>query len=177
MSLLNQTLTANSGSNKSAVKVPVKTPYIVTIMVNNNDMISGTHAGMLLVGPNIFEIFDPNGSFEYPGIASGSMRVFPVYEANQRADVYNKYLEYQLVDGGEVYVYKFYVSQQEFKQIQNRIEYGEGCSGVLNCSKCVSNAVTGIGVFKTLPPDIFLPSNLNKELGKLKSPLKILKNK
>lgn len=177
MSLLNQTLTPTYANSKTPVKVPFKTPYIITIMVNNNDMISGTHAGMLLLAPNVFEIFDPNGSFEYPGIASGSMRLFPVYEANQRADVYNKYLEYQLADGGEVYVYKFHVSKQEFKQVQERIEYGEGCSGVLNCSKCVSNAVTGLGVFKALPPNIFLPSNLKKELDKLKAPIKILKNK
>lgn len=177
MSLLNQALTPTSNGNKTPVKVPVKTPYIITVMVNNNDMIAGTHAGMLLIGPDIFEIFDPNGSFEYPGIASGSMRLFPVYEANQRADVYKKYLEYQLADGGKVYVYKFHVSKQDFKQIQDRIEYGEGCSGVLNCSKCVSNAVTGISAFKSLPPDIFLPSNLKKELDKLKAPLKILKNK
>lgn len=176
MSFLNQTLTPTS-SNKAPVKVPVKTPYLITIMVNDNDHISGTHAGMLLVAPNVFEIFDPNGSFEYSDIASGSLRLFPVYEADKRFDVYNKYLEYQLVDGGNVYVYKFYVSKKEFYQIEDRILNYEGCSGVLNCSKCTSNAVTGIGVFKSLPPNIFLPSSLKKELDKIKSPLKILKNK
>lgn len=176
MQILDKTLSMVGTRNKVPIKVEIKTAYRIAVMVNNNDIVLGTHAGMLLIGPNIFEIFDPNGSFSYSGIAAGSLRLFPIYDENQRVDVYKKYLEYQLSDGGDVYVYNFFVSREVFFQIEDRILNEEGCSGVLNCSKCISNAITGIGIFKSIPSDIFLPSNLKKELDKISKPLKIIKN-
>lgn len=177
MKILNKTLTVGGNNKKDPVKIKVKTSYRITIMVNNNDVMVGTHAGMLLISPKGFEIFDPNGSFYYPEIAEGRLRLFPVYEPQKRADVYRSYLEYQLADGGEVYIYTFYLSKDEFLKIEDRILNEEGCSGILSCSRCTSNAITGIGVFKNLPPDIFLPFKLKKELDKIANPIKILRNK
>ena len=85
---------SESATNKAPIKIEVRSQYKIYIMVNNNDYVAGTHAGMLLISPKSFEIYDPNGSFSYPGIAPGSSRLFPVYEATERPLVYKSYLDF-----------------------------------------------------------------------------------
>ena len=176
MQLLTQKLTPTNKEKKEPIKVSAKTPYMIIIMVNNNDVLVGTHAGMLMIGPNEFQLFDPSGHFVYPGYDFGSLRLISIDEHSKRADIYNKYLEDQLTDGGNVFVYKFYVTKSEYKQIGDRILYDTSC-GAAECTICTSNAITGIGIFKNISPNIRFPSNLKKELDKIKAPLKILKNK
>jgi hypothetical protein len=177
MDIFNKILTLSNDKKKEPVKLEIKTNYRITIIINDNTTIFGTHAGMLLIAPNTFEIYDPNGSFHYPGISGGSLGLFPVDDTSKRHDVFQKYLEYQLDDGDDVYVYSFFVSKAEFNEIQENIINQKGCGSVLSCSQCTSSAISGIGVFKNLPSGIFLPSNLKKELDKIGKPLKILRAK
>lgn len=177
MNIFNKTLTLSSKENKEPVKIEVKTSYRITIMVNDNTIVLGTHAGMLLIAPNTFEIYDPNGSFHYPGISGGSLGLFPVDDPSKQHDVFKKYLEYQLDDGNDVYIYSFYVSKAEFNEIEENIMSQKGCGAVLSCSQCTSSAIAGVGIFKNLPSGIFLPSNLKKEMDKIGKPLKILRAK
>ncbi|BCX73342.1 hypothetical protein KTJ16_20460 [Acinetobacter bereziniae] len=174
MNIFNKTLTMSGTGAKAPVKIAIKTNYRITIMVNDNTVILGTHAGMLLIGPNTFEIYDPNGSFHYPGISGGSLGLVPVDDLGKQHDVFKKYLEYQLINGERVYLYSFYVSRKEFYQIEENILNQVGCGPVLNCTQCTSGAISGVGIFKNIPSGIFLPSNLKKEMDKISKPLKII---
>lgn len=105
MNIFNKTLTMSGTGAKAPVKIAIKTNYRITIMVNDNTVILGTHAGMLLIGPNTFEIYDPNGSFHYPGISGGSLGLVPVDDLGKQHDVFKKYLEYQLINGESLFVF------------------------------------------------------------------------
>lgn len=175
MNILNKTLTLSNKENKEPVKIEVKTSYRITIVINDNTMYFGTHAGMLLIAPNTFEIYDPNGSFHYPDISGGSLGLFPVDDSSKQHDVFKKYLEFQLDNGNEVYLYSFYVSRKEFYQIEENILNRIGCGPILNCSQCTSGAISGVGVFKNVPSGIFRPASLKKEMDKLAKPLKIIR--
>lgn len=177
MDIFSKKLTPKNNENKESVKVEIKTGYRITIIINNNTAVFGSHAGMLLIGPNVFEIYDPNGSFSYPGISGGSLGLFPVDDASKRHDVFKKYLDYQLNDGEDVYIYSFNVSKKEFYEIEENIITQKNCGSVLSCSQCTSSAIAGVGIFKDVPSGIFLPSNLKKEMDKIGNPLKILRAK
>lgn len=179
MNIFDKTLSKSSESTKEAVRLEVKTSYRITIIVNDNAPVLGTHAGMLLISPSTFEIYDPNGSFHYPDISGGSLGLFPVDDTSKRHDVFKKYLEYQLNDGSDVYIYSFYVSKKEFHEIEENIINQKGCGSIMSCSQCTSSAISGVGVFKSVPTNIsmFLPSNLRKEMEKIGKPLKIIRGK
>lgn len=163
--------------NKPPVKIKVKTNYHIWVIVNDNNPLFGTHAGIILISPNSFEIYDPNGSFHYPGIAEGSLRVFPIesQDIDIKRDIVKKYIDYQTNDGKYVYLYKFNVTKNDFMQIQQRIYSEDGCYGSLNCSICVSNALSGVSVFEKLEPDIRLPSNLKKAMDKIGQAIRLEK--
>jgi len=171
MSTITKSLTETS---KNAQKLPIKigVGYKIIIMINDNNFYAGTHAGMIMVSPTEFELYDPNGSFHYPGIAPGSSRIFPVYDSKDYKSVFVAYINYQLTDGGEVYIYPFELSKSDFLEIQDNALNGVGCSIALDCSLCVSGAVSGIGVFKKLPR-IFRPKQLGQELRKLVNPIRL----
>lgn len=161
-------------TKKNTPKLPIKigVGYQVIIMINDNNFYAGTHAGMIIASPTEFEIYDPNGSFEYPGIASGSSRIFPVYDPKDYKSIFMAYINYQLVDGGGVYIYPFKVSKDDFVEIQDNALNGVGCTFALDCSLCISGAISGIGIFKKLPR-IFRPKQLGQELRKLVSPIQL----
>ncbi|AOA58292.1 hypothetical protein [Acinetobacter larvae] len=163
---------------KEPVKILVKTRYRIYIILNNNFIITGTHAGMLLISPKGYELYDPNGNFHYEGIAEGTMRVFPVDITDHKTqkDIFKKYLDFQHVEGEDVYIYTFHVSKNEFDEVQKRIYDQVRCGGSFSCTKCVSNAVAGIGVFKSIDQDVFLPSSLKRQLDKISTPIRIARN-
>lgn len=171
MSTISKNLTE---TNKNTRKLPIKVGvgYKIIIMINDNNGFTGTHAGMIMASPTEFEIYDPNGSFEYPGIAPGSARIFPVYDSNDYKPIFVAYINYQLADGGGVYIYPFEVSKSDFLEIQDNSLNGVGCSIALDCSLCISGAISGIGIFKKLPR-IFRPKQLGEELRKLVNPIKL----
>lgn len=159
--------------NKKPVKVAVQSPYKIIIVVNDNTRIFGTHAGMIMVSPTTFQIYDPNGNFTLPDVAGGSLNLFPVDGLQNQRNAYEAYIKFQLKDGANVYTYKFNVSKKDFDAIETRI-LEETCGGVLYCSTCVSSSVSGIGPFKTLESGIFLPSNLKKAMDKLATPVRMV---
>lgn len=171
MSTISKSLTETS---KNTPKRPIKlgVGHKIIIMINDNDFYTGTHAGMIMVSPTEFELYDPNGSFKYPGIAPGSARIFPVYDFKDYKSVFVAYINYQLQDGGEVYIYSFEIAKNDFLKIQDNALNGVGCSIGLDCSLCVSGAISGVGVFNNLPR-IFRPKELGQELRKLVSPIKL----
>jgi hypothetical protein len=159
--------------NKKPVKVAVQSPYKIIIVVNDNNRAFDTHAGLIMVSPTTFQIYDPNGSFTLLDIGGGSLNLFPVDGLQNQRNAYEAYIRFQLIDGANVYTYKFNVSKQNFDAIETRI-LEETYGGILYCSTCVSSAVAGIGPFKTLESGIFLPSNLKKAMDKLAMPVRMV---
>lgn len=174
MQKIKQILTPDK-PDKKPVQVAVKTPYKIIIMVNDNDMFFGTHAGLIMVSPNVFQIYDPNGSFTFDNLSGGSLNIFLIDGIENQKRAFEEYMYYQLNNGTYVFIYKFFVSKQEFYEIEDRILNGS-CGTFFNCSLCVSTAIAGIGVFKPITGSIRLPSNLKKALDKIGTPVKMLRN-
>ena len=81
---------------------------------------------------------------------------------------YNDYIAYQDIDGEDVYVYEFPLSDIEATRIQNNITDDDICGAPYpHCAACVSSVLQGgVGLFKDLKIYI-TPSELGKELKKL----------
>ena len=174
MQKLKKVLTADNTAKKP-VKVAVKSPYKIIIMVNDNDRF-GTHAGMIMVSPTSFQIYDPNGSFTFSGVAGGSLGLFPIDGIDNQKRAFEEYIHFQLEDGKNVFIYKFFVSKKEYEEIEERI-LTESCGVVLYCSACTSSAIAGIGPFKTIESGIFLPANLKKAMDKIGTPVRMVGSK
>lgn len=172
MQVIKRVLTQDS-VNKKPVKVAVKTPYKIVMVLNDNTVLAGTHAGMILVAPDSFQIYDPNGSFKFEGVAGGSLNLFPIEGIENQRRAFEEYIRFQLINGERVFIYKFFVSKSEFFQIEERI-LEEACGSFLNCSLCASTAIAGIGPFKDIESGIFFPSKLKKALDKIGTPVKMV---
>ncbi len=145
---------------------PVNSGYKVSVMVNNNGLF-GTHAGLITNNGRVQTIWDPNGSFSYSGWSEGSGREFEAYTRIEQTKMLSSYIQYQFDDGKDVNLYHFNVTPQDYNQIMQRID--NGCGGMLSCAKCTSYAISGIGPFKTVPSEIFLPRTLNNHMKGLKN--------
>nr|WP_279597268.1 RHS repeat-associated core domain-containing protein [Acinetobacter bereziniae] len=137
----------------------------ISIMINNNG-IFGTHAGLVLNNGKTQTIWDPNGSFSYPGWSEGSGRIFEAYTPGEQKRMLSSYLKSQFVDGNDVNLFKFEINTSEYNQIMGRIE--QGCGGLFSCSLCTSSAISGIGPFKNVKGRIFFPTRLNQKMIEIK---------
>ena len=121
-------------------------------------------------------LYDPNGS--YAGIENrGSGEYFMADRDKSESKPkqlehsffsYNDYIAYQDIDGDDVYVYEFPLSDIEATRIQNNITDNDICGTPYpQCAACVSSVLQGgEGLFKDLKIYI-TPSELGKELKKL----------
>ena len=137
--------------------------YLVQVMINDNDLMIGTHAGLILQSSESQIIWDPSGSFHYPNYGEGSSREFHAYNLEEANDMFRKYLNYQYEqDGPDVKWYSFKVTKKDYEDIYKRID--AGCGGVANCSSCVFQVLSGIGPFKDLELGIRFPKSLKKAI-------------
>ena len=121
-------------------------------------------------------LYDPNGS--YAGMEKrGSGEYFmgdrdksegKPKQLEHSFFSYNYYIAYQDIDGEEVYVYEFPLSDIEATRIQNNITDDDICGAPYpHCAACVSSVLQGgEGLLKELKIYI-TPSELGKDLKKL----------
>lgn len=77
--------------------------------------------------------------------------------------MFREYLKYQYEqDGPDVRWYSFKVNKDIYEHVLQRIE--AGCGGIANCSRCVSQVLSGIGPFEKLESGIRFPSSLRKAI-------------
>lgn len=130
----------------------------VTVIINNNTPIFGTHVGVFVSADNTQVLYDPGGSYMNGPKGSGGA----LYDENANL---NDYINFQKGDGDDVIAHFFKTTTAQDQEIIERIQNLGGCSGGL-CSKCSSNALDGVGPFKDLG-SYWFPANLNRKLKKL----------
>jgi RHS repeat-associated protein len=150
------------------------------VVINNNNMVTGTHAGLVLdtSGPKPF-IYDPYGTFD-PS-AHAPVNVSPLVRDQQYPDRDEggyvegsdlaSYVNYQLTDGPNVQVYLFFTTPAEEAEIEARAKASGAPGTVLveggTCAGQVSGALQGIGPFAGLPYSA-TPAGLGNDVSKLK---------
>jgi RHS repeat-associated protein len=124
----------------------------VTIIINNNTPIIGTHVGGLIVD----EIYDPGGDY------------FTERPKQCNCDDFSgldDYIKYQLEEGPDIDVYTFKTSPEEDKILKERIFKTPGGPGF--CASAMRKVLHGVGPFKDLQlPGIFpsTPRGLGEDL-------------
>lgn len=158
----------DSMNDAQALKLSSELPnqYLIQVMINDNNLITGTHAGLILKSPTEQIIWDPSGSFHYPNYGEGSGREFHANTLSEANDMFREYMKYQYEqDGPDVRWYTFKVTKKNYEEIYKRVDVG--CGGIANCSICVSQVLSGIGPFKNLESGIRFPKNLRKAIEPL----------
>jgi RHS repeat-associated protein len=129
-----------------------------------------THAGLYVDNPlGEPSLYDPGGSYTYKytteygepvSIPPGSGDLFSGDMANLQ-----KYIDFQMEDGGTVNVLRFDTTPEEEKQLRDAMEKDGGKSGGF-CATGVENVLETIKRFKNLSRPIFIrrPSTLYDEL-------------
>jgi RHS repeat-associated protein len=141
---------------------PIGLNEVITIVINNNDIITGTHVGVHVSGKTPI-LYDPGGSYVPP---SGPRGTADILEGGD-ADLH-RYVEQQIKDDGpDVETFAFDVSDEDAEKIRKKMYENDSCAP-LRCASCSSDALNGIGPFKDLG-HYSLPSRLAKKLGELKS--------
>jgi RHS repeat-associated protein len=145
---------------------------ITVVVINNNDPITGTHAGLYITNgsDNQPTVYDPNSTYNPydTRTASGTVSGNNV----NWLDYYN----FQKLNGANVQFYVFLTTPEEEQQIyKNAHDLGNSNTGVtgtlgLSCSENTSAALNGVGPFKNLGTYWF-PSNLGSALSTLQNSL------
>jgi RHS repeat-associated protein len=126
-----------------------------TIVINNNDPVIGTHAGVEVGTGKDAVLYDPGGSYHNDEKGSGDA----LYG---RGVNLNDYINYQKKDGSDVQTYTFPTTPSEEAAIKARIE-NNGSRGPGFCAADTSKALKGIGPFKNLGISV-TPSGLGRAL-------------
>ena len=127
-----------------------------TVVINNNDPVIGTHAGVVVGSGSDAVLYDPGGNYRNAEKGSG--------DALYGRDVnLNDYINYQRKDGSEVQIYTFLTTPAQEAAIKARIE-NNGSRGPGYCAADTSKALDGIGPFKGLGISI-TPSGLGRALS------------
>ena len=127
-----------------------------TVVINNNDPVIGTHAGVVVGSGSNAVLYDPGGSYRNAEKGSG--------DALYGRDVnLNDYVNYQRKDGSDVQTYMFPTTPAQEAAIKARIE-NNGSHGPGYCAADTSKALDGIGPFKGLGISI-TPSGLGRALS------------
>ncbi|MCY1288227.1 RHS repeat-associated core domain protein [compost metagenome] len=129
----------------------------VVVVINNNDPLIGTHAGVYVGNKRVSVLFDPGGSYRVPEKGSGDA----LYDNDANLE---EYIAFQRLDGDSVQSYKFKTTLEEDGEIIDKIQRG-GCPP-LYCAKCTGDVLRGVGPFKDLG-DPVTPAGLGKELGRI----------
>ncbi|MCY1292221.1 RHS repeat-associated core domain protein [compost metagenome] len=130
----------------------------VVVVINNNDPLIGTHAGVYVENKDISVLFDPGGSYNVAEKGSGDA----LYDGD--ASLKN-YIEFQKLDGGAVRSYRFKTSIEDDNKIISGIQEG-GCPP-LYCAICTGDVLRGVGAFKSLGNPV-TPAGLEKEIIRIK---------
>jgi RHS repeat-associated protein len=127
-----------------------------TVVINNNDPVIGTHAGVVVGSGGDAVLYDPGGSYRNAEKGSG--------DALYGRDVnLTDYVNYQRKDGPDVKTYTFPTTPAQEAAIKARIE-SNGSRGPGYCAADTSKALDGIGPFKGLGISI-TPSGLARALS------------
>lgn len=126
----------------------------------------GTHAGLVIINNKDHSksiLYDPNGSYRgNEPRGSGDYFIGEGIGFN-----FNDYMEYQYEDGKNVQIHTFSLSEEEADRIIKNIE--TGCGGLMSCSICVSQVLSGgNGYFKDLEL-ARRPYSLGENLRKIKN--------
>ena len=130
-----------------------------TVVINNNNAVIGTHAGLVVGSGKDAVLYDPGGSYHNDDKGSGDA----LYG---RSVNLSDYIKYQKLDGPDVQTYTFPTTPAEEAAIKARIE-GNGSRGPGYCAADTSRALDGIGPFKNLGTSA-TPSGLGRSLGGIK---------
>ena len=112
-------------------------------------------------------LFDPGGSYSFGREPRGSGGFFEGEEASLEA-----FVKWQASDGDKPFVYRFNTTPEEEAQIAKNFGYKTGGDneahdpGAGDCSKAVSNAISGVGPFKKVSKGTRFPGNLEDDLKK-----------
>ncbi len=130
----------------------------VTVIVNNNTLIIGTHVGVYDSSSAGNVLYDPGGSYKTPQKGSGDA----LYGEDANLP---DYIEFQKGDGPKVQLFHFETTAAEDAEIRKRIEEQGGCDPGF-CSICSGTVLRGIGPFKNLG-STRTPAGMASELRKL----------
>jgi RHS repeat-associated protein len=129
-----------------------------TVVINNNDVFTGTHAGVIVGSGADTVLYDPGGSYHTVEKGSGDA----LY--GDGVDI-GDYIRYQQLDGPDVQVYTFPTTSAEEMLIKERISNG-GMNIPGSCAIDASSVLNGIGPFNGLGT-YFTPNGLGNALNGL----------
>jgi RHS repeat-associated protein len=134
----------------------------VTVIVNNNDVIVGTHVGLYVNDANGKVLYDPGGSYRTGTRGTGDA----FYD--DEVDIAD-YLKYQRTDGPTVDEFDFVTTPVEDQTIIERIQNQHGCPPLF-CATCAGEILRGIGPFKGLG-STRTPAGMDSALAELEKKL------